>query len=179
MSISRSHECFRKHFEISWHVRIFTYTNTKTYVMSDLYCAKIVIEKWKVAKEKISRWKNFNFGCVYDYISILIAQCYYFSDSKFSSACRNTGVVKIINAILKSLASKPSQLYSILQVSFSLCILLYMRYIQNEEMLLLSSRSFPCNYVTMYVHHCVKKESWKGKSNYKVLSWQSILDILH
>ena len=131
------------------------------------------------------RWKhlvdkNFNFGCVYGYILTLISQCYYFSDSKFSSACRNTGVVKIMNAILKSLASKPSQLYSILQVSFfSFCILLYMRYIQNEEMLLLSSRSCSCNYVTMYVHHCVKKESWKGKSNYKVLSWQSMLDILH
>ena len=124
--------------------------------------------------------KMFNFGCVYGYISTLIAQCYYFSDSKFSSACRNTGVVKIINAILKSLASKPSQLYSILQVSFfSFCILLYMRYIQNEEMLLLSSRSFPCNYVTMYVHHCVKKESWKRKSNYNVLPGQSMLDILH
>ena len=125
--------------------------------------------------------KMFNFGCVYGYILTLMSQCYYFSDSKFSSACRNTGVVKIINSILKSLASKPSQLYSILQVSFyfPFCILLYMRYIQNEEMLLLSSRSFPCNYVTMYVHHCVKKESWKGKSNYKVLSWQSMLDILH
>ena len=121
-----------------------------------------------------------NFGCVYGYILTIISQFYYFSDSKFSSACRNTGVVKIINAILKSLASKPSQLYSILQVSFfSFCILLCMRYIQNEEMLLLSSRSFSCNYVTMDVHHCVRKESWKGKSNYKVLSWQSILDILH
>ena len=62
---------------------------------------------------------NFNFVCVYGYILTLISQCYYFSDSKFSSACRNTGVVKIMNAILKSLASKPSQLYSILQVSFS------------------------------------------------------------
>ena len=55
MSISRNHECFRKQFEISCHVRIFTYTNIKTYVMSDLYCAKIVIEKLNVAKEKTFR----------------------------------------------------------------------------------------------------------------------------
>ena len=55
MFISRNHECFRKHFEFSWHVRIFTYTNIKTYVMSDLYAAKIVKEKLNVAQEKKTR----------------------------------------------------------------------------------------------------------------------------